>query len=81
MCFERCGAGCRVDDLRSSGQLVACDNDVLVAGAAAFGSDDGCVVCFGDFVDDADEAFVPAFFVVVVRLGLLTVSGVGEAGL
>ncbi len=38
---------------------VACYEDVVVGGAAAFGGDYVRVVCGGDFVDDAYEAFGP----------------------
>ena len=48
------------------GERVAGDEDVLVAGAAAFGRDDVRVVGGRDFVDDADEAVGPGW----LRLGV-----------
>lgn len=52
----------------------------MIARATAFGCEDRAVVFGGDFVDDADEAFVPAVFVVVGRGRRVSVPGVGEAG-
>lgn len=47
----------------------------MVGCAAAFGGDDVGVVGFCDFVDDADEAFRPAGFVV---FGVFVGRGGGE---
>lgn len=54
----RCGMGRH--GCAGGGEAVACCEDLLVAGAAAFGGDDVSVVRGGDFVYDAHEAFVPA---------------------
>lgn len=57
--FEgRCGRVGR-DGCGGGGEGMAGREDVLVAGAAAFGGDDLGVVRGCDFVDNAYEAFVP----------------------
>lgn len=45
------------------------DKNVLIRGAAAFGSNDMGIVGGCDLVDHADQAFVPSVFVVVVGCG------------
>lgn len=67
-------------EARVAVQGVAVDEDVLIAGAAAFGGNDVRVVFEGDFVDDADEGFVPAVFVVFGCAGFGVVEGVGGVG-
>lgn len=49
----------RRDGRGGRGEGMACCEDVLVTGAAAFGGDDVGVVGSGDFVNDAHETFGP----------------------
>lgn len=65
MGFERGVSGVDGDGGGAWAKFVAGDKDVVVGGAAAFGGDDVGEVGFCDFIDNTDEAFVPARFVIV----------------
>lgn len=62
---EGWGRGVHGDGVGGGEERVAGDDDVLVGGTAAFGGDDVVEVGWGELVDDADQRFVPAVFVVV----------------
>ena len=64
MCIERGGGRMEGDGRGTQAEFVAGDEDIVVGGAAAFGSDDVGEVGFSDFIDDPNKAFVPAGFVV-----------------
>lgn len=74
----------RVYELAAGGDLVALDDYVLVAGAAAFSCNDGSIIGFCDFIDDSYETFMPSIFVVVFRFRwrtLCSIPGVCKARL
>lgn len=85
MRFEWCAARYGIYCLCTGRQGVAGYDYILIACAAAFGRYYGSVIFGCDFVDDADETFCPAVFVVVGFRGggrrRDVVSCVGEAGL
>jgi len=81
MCSEWCAVGCWIHGLGAGGEDVAVYEYVLIAGAPAFGCDYGSVVGGRDFVNDADQTFVPGVFVVFVGFGGRgAVARVGETG-
>jgi len=65
MRFERCAARYGIYCLCASWQGVAGYDHILITCAAPFSRYYGSVVFRCDFVDDADEAFGPAVFMVV----------------
>ena len=67
MRFERTGGGSVGDCVFVARELVAVDEDVLVGSTSAFGGDDVGIVLFCDFVDDANETFLPAILVISRR--------------
>ena len=70
MGFEWLGGGGVGDGRGAGSKLVAIYEHVLIGCAAAFGSDNMCVVWKGDFVDNADKAFGPVRVVVFLFLRL-----------
>lgn len=66
--FEGRRGGMGWDNGGGGGERMAIYDDVVVRGAASFSGDDVGEVGRGEFVDDANEAFRPGVFVVVIRL-------------
>lgn len=64
MRFERGARGVVWDGGDARRELVAGNENIMVGSTAAFGGYDVGVIRSCDFVDDADEAFGPADFVV-----------------
>lgn len=67
---------------------MAWNDDIVIRGAAAFGCDDVRKVAGRDFVDNADQAFMPTIFVIFVMviliwvvLGGIAEASIGKAGL
>jgi len=78
MCPEGLGCGDRWDDVTGRNWMAIYQN-IVVRAAAAFGSNDVGVVASSDFVDDADETFLPTVLMIIsgicIAAGFFRVCG------